>query len=132
VKMRRISVVLLLVGLFAAGCTKKTLISSILISPEKYGEKEVTIVGKVTEVYHKGAPLGLGIYGIKGGFRIQDLKEVKIPTSFTKEKGDAFVSYNGSLPMEGKIVEVRGICKCIGNPYFALFGYIEGKWWKYR
>ena len=130
--MRKVSIILLLVGLLVSGCAKKTTISSIVSRPTKYGEKEVTIVGKVTNVYHKGAPIGLGIYGIKGGFRIQDLKEAKIATSFTKVKCDAFVAYKGSLPREGKIVKVKGTCKCVGNPYFALFGYIEGKSWRYR
>lgn len=105
--MKRISILLslvLMIGLFAAACPKRTSIADIENNPSKYYEKEVAVAGTVKDSYGISIPLLRngegGIYKIDDGSgTIWVITKRSVPTKGAqlgvKGKVQNGVNYNG-------------------------------------
>lgn len=107
IRMKRITILLslvLLVGLFAAACPKRTSIADIENNPSKYFDKEVAVAGTVKDSYGVSIPLIKngegGIYKIDDGSgSIWVITQKSVPTKGAqlgvKGKVQNGVNYNG-------------------------------------
>lgn len=95
--MKRISILLslvLMIGLFAAACPKRTSIADIENNPSKYYEKEVAVAGTVKDSYGVSIPLLKN--GEGGIYKIDD------------GSGTIWVITQKSVPTKGAQLGVRG------------------------
>lgn len=89
--MKRKAILLTLVlalGVFAAGCPKRTSIADIEANPSKFYNKDVAVAGRVTNSY--GVALVGGVYKIDDG------------------TGSLWVLTNRSVPSKGSEIGVKG------------------------
>ncbi|CAN5541159.1 hypothetical protein BH10ACI1_BH10ACI1_07300 [soil metagenome] len=83
----------LMIGLFAAACPKRTAIADIQANPSKYRDKEVAIVGTVRESYGLSVP-GTNYRG--GIYKIDD------------GTGSIWIATKESVPAKGTKIGVKG------------------------
>jgi hypothetical protein len=109
------------ITLFATGCPEQKSIAEIQRNPAKYQDKEVVIVGRVTDSY------GLGIPGTKlggGAYKIDD------------GTGSIWViATDGNVPNRGAEVGVKGRVGDAGNWHGRNYGlgiYEEQRKYKKR
>ena len=111
--MRRVSIVLILVGSLAVGCGSKPMdISQLYEDPEAYNDKSVAIIGRVIGVNEEGFLLGENCS--------KSNQELLIEGPYDP------VRYSGNSPKENQVVKVKGICRCA----LGTINYIAGKSWR--